>query len=85
MQHLLLDFGSDSGGWFHFADNYDIYPVEVKAGESLQAKSLQVYRERYAPKLSIRTSLSNMRFDDGLLNIPLYALFNLKELLLACK
>jgi predicted AAA+ superfamily ATPase len=64
---------------FIFADNENIYPVEVKADENLQARSLRVYRERYNPKLSIRTSLSNLRIDDGLLNIPLYALFNLER------
>ena len=66
---------------FVFADDKRIYPVEVKSGESLRAKSLKVYRERYSPELSIRTSLSNLRLDDGLLNIPLYALFNLENYL----
>jgi hypothetical protein len=66
---------------FVFADNKDIYPVEVKASENLQARSLRVYRERYSPKLAIRTSLSNLRFDGDLLNIPLFALFNLKNYL----
>ena len=66
---------------FVFADNWDIYPVEVKAGENLQARSLKVYRERYAPRLAIRTSLSNLRLDGGLLNIPLFALFNLENYL----
>ncbi|MDR1329984.1 MAG: AAA family ATPase, partial [Oscillospiraceae bacterium] len=56
---------------FVFADSRDIYPVEVKAGENLRAKSLKMYREKYVPKLSIRTSLSNLRLDNGLLNIPL--------------
>ena len=64
---------------FVFADDRRIYPVEVKAGENLQARSLKVYRERYSPELSIRTSLSNLRLDDGLLNVPLYALFNLEK------
>jgi len=63
---------------FVFADNKNIYPVEVKAGENLQARSLKVYRERYHPRLAIRTSLSNLRVDDGLLNIPLYTLFNIQ-------
>jgi len=62
---------------FVFADNREIYPVEVKAGENLQAKSLKLYRERYNTKLAIRASLSNLRLDDGLLNIPLFVLFNL--------
>lgn len=66
---------------FLFADNMEIYPVEVKAGENLQARSLRVYRERYHPRLAIRTSLSNLRLDDGLLNIPLFALFNLENYL----
>ena len=66
---------------FVFADNRDIYPVEVKAGENLQARSLRVYRERYNPRLAIRTSLSNLRLDDGLLNVPLFALFNLENYL----
>jgi predicted AAA+ superfamily ATPase len=66
---------------FVFADSRSIYPVEVKAGENLQARSLKVYRERYEPKLAIRTSLSNLRLDNGLLNIPLYALFDLENYL----
>ena len=64
---------------FVFADAKRVYPVEVKAGQNLQARSLKVYRERYNPELSIRTSLSNLRLDDGLLNIPLYVLFNLEN------
>ncbi|MDR0964047.1 MAG: DUF4143 domain-containing protein, partial [Clostridium sp.] len=64
---------------FVFSGQQNIYPVEVKASENLHARSLKVYRERYQPKLSIRTSLSNLRLDDGLLNVPLYALFNLER------
>ena len=66
---------------FVFADDTNIYPVEVKAGENLQARSLKVYRDRYSPKLAIRTSLANLRLDNGLLNIPLFALFNLSNYL----
>jgi predicted AAA+ superfamily ATPase len=66
---------------FVFADSGEIYSVEVKAGENLHAKSLRVYRDRYKPRLSIRASLSNLRLDDGLLNVPLFALFNLKKYL----
>ena len=66
---------------FVFADDRDIYPVEVKAGENLRARSLKVYRKRYHPRLAIRASLSNLRLDGGLLNIPLFALFNLENYL----
>ena len=66
---------------FIFADHRDVYPMEVKAGENLQARSLKVYRERYHPRLAIRASLANLRQDEGLLNIPLYALFNVQNYL----
>ena len=64
---------------FVFSDDKRVYPVEVKATENLQARSLKVYRDRYTPELSIRTSLANLRLDDGLLNVPLFALFNLEN------
>jgi predicted AAA+ superfamily ATPase len=63
---------------FVFSDGLDIFPVEVKAGENIRAKSLKIYRERYEPRISIRTSLANLRFDGGILNVPLFALFQLK-------
>ena len=63
---------------FVFADDKRIYPIEVKSSQNLQSRSLKVYRERYNPELSIRTSLANLRLDDGLLNVPLFALFNLE-------
>jgi predicted AAA+ superfamily ATPase len=66
---------------FVFADNRNIYPVEVKEGKNIQSKILKVYRDKYNPKLAIRTSLLNLRLDDGLLNIPLFAIFNLKNYL----
>lgn len=63
---------------FVFSDGQRVIPLEVKAGESLQARSLKVYREKYETPLAIRTSLSNLRFDEGLLNIPLAVLWNLE-------
>ena len=64
---------------FVFSDGLTIFPLEVKAGENLQARSLRVFREKYDIKFAIRTSLSNLRMDEGLLNIPLYAFFNLRR------
>ena len=66
---------------FVFSDGLHIFPLEVKAGENLQARSLKVFREKYAVPCAIRTSLSNVRLDEGLLNIPLYVFFNLKRYL----
>ena len=48
--------------------------MEAKAGENPRSKSLGVYRERFSPKIALRTSLLNLRRQDSLLNIPLYAI-----------
>ena len=53
-----------------------LIPIEVKASENLQAKSLKSFHKQFNPKISIRTSLSDFRKDDWLLNIPLYAIGN---------
>ena len=50
-----------------------IIPVEVKAAENLKAKSLKAYHQKFNPEISIRTSLSDYRKEDWLINVPLYA------------
>ena len=60
-----------------------IMPVEVKAATNLKAKSLTVYREKFHPKIEIRTSLADYKKTDNLIDIPLYALSELKQLLKA--
>ncbi|MFA6923775.1 MAG: ATP-binding protein [Bacteroidales bacterium] len=57
-----------------FADK--VIPIEVKAEENLQAKSLKSFQKQYKPSLSIRTSMSDYRTDDWLTNLPLYAVEN---------
>ena len=49
-------------------------PVEVKAAENLQAKSLKSYAEKYQQKYAVRNSMSDYRKEDWLINIPLYAI-----------
>jgi len=61
-----LDFVIDNGR--------EVIPIEVKAEINLQAKSLKVYKERFKPKHSIRTSMANYRNEGWLLNLPLWAL-----------
>ncbi len=63
---------------FIFSDGMDVLPLEVKAEENLRAKSLGVYRNAFSPRLSIRTSMSDYRRENWLLNLPLYALSSLK-------
>jgi uncharacterized protein len=51
----------------------NIIPIEVKAEENLQAKSLKSFRQQFQPGLSVRVSMSDYRDDGWLLNVPLYA------------
>ncbi len=51
-----------------------IIPIEVKAEENLQAKSLKSYIAKYTPSLAIRTSLSSFRKEEHFTNVPLYAI-----------
>jgi len=59
--------------------NGRVIPVEVKAEENLQAKSLKVFMEKYGPEISIRTSMSDFRKQDRLTNLPLYAISELRR------
>ena len=61
-------------------DGY-VIPVEVKAATNLQAKSLKVYREKYKPEISIRTSLADFEMNNGLLNIPLFMAGKIDEII----
>ena len=51
-----------------------VIPIEVKAEENLQAKSLKVFCQKYSTELAIRTSMSDFRKEDWLTNLPLYAI-----------
>ena len=59
----------------------NIIPVEAKATINLQAKSLKSFRQKYEPKISVRTSLADYEENTGLFNIPLYDIENLKEII----
>lgn len=61
-----------------------IIPVEVKSSTNLKARSLSVYREKFHPKIEIRTSPADYKKTGNLYDIPLYALGNLKEIVEAC-
>ena len=58
-----------------------IIPIEVKAEENLQAKSLKFFHQKYEPLVSIRTSLSDYRKESWLLNIPLYGIGQISQAL----
>ncbi|MCD7955533.1 MAG: ATP-binding protein [Lachnospiraceae bacterium] len=51
-----------------------IIPLEIKAEENLQAKSLKNYCQKYKPEIAVRSSMSNYREQEWMVNVPLYAL-----------
>lgn len=58
-----------------------IFPVEIKSGTSRNLKSLRSYANRYNPEFIIRVSPRNFIKDKDFINIPLYAVFNLHNLI----
>lgn len=56
-------------------------PIEVKASENLQAKSLKTFVEKYKTKINVRTSMSNYRKEEWLINIPLYCIGNVENII----
>jgi hypothetical protein len=66
---------------FVFQRGMDIVPLEVKAAENLQAKSLINYFLRYKPKNAIRTSMSDYRKEEWFTNLPLYAINGILNIL----
>jgi len=66
---------------FVFQWGGEVVPVEVKAAENLQSKSLKSYVNKYRPKYAVRSSLSDYRKEDWLINIPLYAINRIIEFL----
>lgn len=58
-----------------------VVPIEVKAEENLQAKSLKTFCQKYKPLTAIRTSMSDFRKEDWLTNLPLYAISELTRVI----
>lgn len=56
----------------------DFVPVEVKSKDNVQAKSLNVFVNKYKPAYSIRVSSKNFGFENGIKSVPLYAVFCIK-------
>ena len=59
----------------------NVIPIEVKSEENLQAKSLKLFVEKYNTKVNVRTSMSDYRKEDWLINIPLYNIGNIENII----
>ena len=56
-------------------------PIEVKLSENLQAKSLKFFVQKYNTKINVRTSMTDYKKEDWLLNIPLYLIGNIEQII----
>jgi predicted AAA+ superfamily ATPase len=68
-----IDFLLDNGS--------SIIPVEVKAETNLRSKSLKVYNDKFSPKHCVRLSLASFKKEESLINLPLWAVEVLPQLL----
>ncbi|HOY32364.1 MAG TPA: AAA family ATPase [Bacteroidales bacterium] len=76
-------WASDNRAELDFLLQYqnEIIAVEVKSDENIRSKSMAFYRKEFAPKLGLRYSLRNLKYDNGVLNIPLFMADFTKKLL----
>jgi len=58
-----------------------VIPIEVKSEENLRAKSLKVFQNKFNPPVTIRVSMANYRQESTLINVPLYTVNMLMQLL----
>jgi predicted AAA+ superfamily ATPase len=80
LQSLLAQYNSDIYYWnsgnmaevdFVLQDNELSIPIEVKSDTRISGKSLSIYYNKYHPKVRIRYSMNNLKYNDGLLSMPL--------------
>lgn len=66
----------NSSGEIDFVIQQEMHcvPIEVKAEENLRARSLRAFCDKYKPEIAIRSSMSNYREQDWMINVPLYVL-----------
>lgn len=89
LQQLVIDPENDIFYWISdtaraeidFVLQYEdhIIPIEVKAEENLQAKSLKAYCAKYQPEYAIRTSMSDFKEQEWMTNFPLYNIGRLDD------
>lgn len=90
LQSLMLQFEDIPRYWtsgnqaeIDFLIQYqnEIIPIEVKANENVNGKSLTAYNNLFQPKIRIRFSLKNLKQDGNLINIPLFMADFTKEII----
>ena len=72
------DSGNKAEIDFLISNKNGIIPIEVKANDNNQSKSLKLFMEKYKSKYGIRISLKNFGFENNIKSVPLYATFCIK-------
>jgi len=90
LQSLITEFEDVPRYWtsgntaeldFIIQHHNDIVPIEVKSESHVKSRSLNLYCQKYQPRLHIRYSLKNLQYRDRLLNIPHFLSDYTKELM----
>jgi hypothetical protein len=90
LQSLIMQFEETPRYWssgnqaeIDFLIQYqnEIIPVEVKADNNVNGKSLTLYDKQFQPNCRIRFSLKNLKRDGNLINIPLFMADYTKKIL----
>jgi uncharacterized protein len=78
---VILEGSSKAEVDFLVSDGMEVFPLECKAGFTMNAKSLKSYKAKYAPSWCLRSSLLpyERNTEARMLNIPLYILFVLDK------
>jgi len=84
IQQLLLNEDNDIYYWtnenstaevdFVVQNEEEIIPIEVKSSTNIKSASFKFFCEKYKPAKAIRTSLSDYKQEEWMVNVPLYAI-----------
>ena len=62
---------------FVFEDEGTVIPIEININCNQKAQSLKIYKTRYDTPMAIRITREKLEVEKGILNIPLYSVWNL--------
>lgn len=66
---------------FIIENKNEIIPIEVKSGENYHNTSLTNYNKKFDNKISVRFSLDNLDIRDKIINIPLFMIGELEQII----
>ena len=89
LQHLRMNSTKEICAWSEGVAEIEfvvpfrgkVMPIEVKAGRSRRSKSLEQFRKKYNPPISVIISENNFRKNGPIVNLPHYAVGELFKLI----